>query len=276
MNPADSVAWHEALARVPGGKSAPDLIVTPLAGGTANATFRVETGEGSFVVRLHEPYTLDLGVDRRREAILHAAAAGAGLASRILAADPQGRFLVTEYLPAPVWQAGDLANESRLGELADTLRKLHALPAPRVPALDLAGLLAGHAAWLAAQRAAPPAELVPQLARAREILARQQAAGRAPCIVHGDPTAANMIGTAPLHLIDWEYAAVADPLTDLACLLAYYPSLEPRGEMLLDRSGLAGSATPTQLAELAWVYGLAADLWHRRLALARRHPPPAH
>ena len=31
-----------------------------------------------------------------------------------------------------------------------------------------------------------------------------------------------------------------------------------------------------KLEELAWVYRLLSNLWHRSLALARRHPPPAH
>ena len=62
MSPQDNLAWREALAQVPG--AARDVEVTPLAGGIANATFRVATAEGTFVVRLHEPCTTELGVDQ--------------------------------------------------------------------------------------------------------------------------------------------------------------------------------------------------------------------
>ena len=271
-----TLLWQEALAQVPGAHSSPDLVVSPLAGGTTNATFRVATAEGAFVVRLHEPYAADLGVDRRREAVLHAAAAAAGLASRVIAADPAGRYLVSEFLDGSPWQAADLTDEARLRQLAHTLGQLHGLPAPTVPALDLAALLERHAGSIATLDRETGQRLAPQVAHARDILARQADAGRAACIVHGDPAHSNLIGTRPVRLVDWEYAAVGDPLTDPACLLAYYPQILPHAPLLLQGCGLAGSVTLSALTDLARVYRLAADLWYRRLELARRHPPPAH
>jgi thiamine kinase len=274
MSAQDSLAWRAALAQVPG--AACDVEVTPLAGGIANATFRVLTAQGAFVVRLHEPYTADLGVDRRREAVLHGAAAAAGLASRVIAADPQGRFLVSEFLEGAPWQVTDLGNQARLWELAQTWEQLHGLPAPAVPPLDLAALLEHHVGSIGMLDPQAGRLLAAQVAAARDILARQADAGRAVCIVHGDPAHSNMIGTRPLRLIDWEYAAVGDPLIDPACLLAYYPQVLPHGKLLLQGCGLAGSVTMAALEDLARVYRLAADLWYRRLELARRHPPPAH
>jgi aminoglycoside phosphotransferase (APT) family kinase protein len=271
-----TLAWQEALARVPGAQASPDLAVTPLAGGTANTTFCVATGEGAFVVRLHQPYTTDLGVDRRREALLHAAAAAAGLASRVIAADPQGRYLVSEFLDGSPWQVADLSDPARLLQLVQTLGQLHGLSAPVVPPLDLAALLDRHVASIATLDLEAGRMFVPQVAQARDILARQADAGRAACIVHGDPAHSNLIGTRPLRLIDWEYANVGDPLIDLACLLAYYPQVLPHAKLLLHGCGLAGCVTVASLTDLACVYRLASDLWFRRLELARRHPPPAH
>jgi aminoglycoside phosphotransferase (APT) family kinase protein len=276
MNVAEMPGWQEALAHVPGAAVASDIRVQQLAGGTINATFRIQTGQGVFVVRLHEPYSVDLGVDRRREAVLHAAAAAAGLTSRILAADPRGRYLVTEFLDGAPWRIDDLRDEARLRELAQTLADLHALPAPLVASLDLPKLLQHHVARIRAQDAVAAEELLPQVARARDILARQADAGRPSCIVHGDLTYTNVIGFGPPRLVDWEYAAVGDPLTDLACLMAYYPQLLPHGSMLLRCCGLPGSVSLPGLQDLAWVYGLLSTLWNRRVALARRHPPPAH
>jgi thiamine kinase len=276
VNLPNTALWREALAQVPGGASAAAVTVQALAGGTTNATFRVMTSQGAFVVRLHEPYSVELGVDRRREAVLQAAAARAGLASRILAADPQGRYLVTEFLDGEPWRPSDLEDETRREALAQTLFALHALPAPVVPALDLRALLERHAAQIAAQDAAAAQDLPAQLARAREILARQSAAGRPACIVHGDLSLANVIGSDRPRLIDWEYACVGDPLADLACLAAYYPQVLRHGAALLRGCGLAAVASLPALEELAWVYRLLSDLWCRRLELARRHPPPAH
>jgi aminoglycoside phosphotransferase (APT) family kinase protein len=271
-----SVAWQEALGHVPGAESGADLEVQALAGGTTNATFRVRTRAGRFVVRLNEPYAGDLGVDRKREALLHAAAAAAGLASRVLAADPAGRYLVTEFLEGAPWRAADFADENRLWALAQTLCELHALPAPEVAPVELRTLLERHLAQIAAQDGAAAQELRPQVARASEILARQADADRPACIVHGDLSHANVIGTGQPRLIDWEYAAVADPLMDLACLVAYYPPVLAHGTAMLRRCGLPGSVTLAVLEDLAGVYRLLSNLWYRRLELARRHPPPAH
>ena len=275
MTHSDSEAWREALAQVPGATSG-DCEVQVLAGGTENASYRVRTSQGVYVVRLHAPYVLDLGVDRRREAVLHAAAAAAGLASRILAADPQGRYLVTQFLEGAPWRAADFDDVTRLQALAHSLRALHALPPPAVAPLDLALLLQRHVTQLAAQDAAALQDLLPQVARARDILVRQGAAGRPACIIHGDLTHSNLIGADAPRLIDWEYAAVTDPLTDLACLVAYYPQVMGHGPELLRHCGLADSASLPELEELAGVYRLLTNLWYRRLALARRHPRPAH
>ena len=276
MNLLHSAAWREALGQVPGAASVGEVQIQTLAGGTNNSTFRVQTRQGAFVVRLHEPFSADLGVDRRREAVLHAAAANAGLASRVLTADPQGRYLVTEFLDGTPWQASDMDDESRLEALAQTLAQLHGLPAPAVPALDLSALLERHVTQIAAQDAVAARNLLPQLARARDILATQAAAKRPACIVHGDLTHSNVIGPDHPKLIDWEYAAVGDPLADLACLVAYYPGVLRHGAMLLRACGLSCRASLAALEELAWVYHLLSKLWYRRLALARRHLPPAH
>ncbi len=276
MKLPDSEAWRQALAQVPGAASGAPLDVQLLAGGTANATYRLKTGQGAFVVRLHQPYVLDLGVDRRREAVLHGAAAAAGLASRILAADPQGRYLVTQFLEGGPWAAGDFDDEARLWALARTLRALHALPAPQVPPLDLAMLLERHVTQIAAQDPGAVQDLLPQVARARDLLLRQGQAGRPACIIHGDLTHSNVIGAGQPLLVDWEYAAVTDPLTDLACLVAYYPQVMGHGAELLRRCGLADSASLPELEELAGIYRLLSNLWYRRLALARRHLRPAN
>lgn len=272
----ESPLWREALALIAGADPTGNPRVMPLAGGTTNATFRVATAQGVFVVRLHEPHTVELGVNRRREAVLHAAAAAAGLASRVFAADPRGRFLISEYLEAAPWRVADLADLARLRELAQTLEVLHSLPPPTVAPLDLGTLMERHLDSIALLDREAGQALAPQVVQAREVLARQADAGRAACIVHGDLAHSNMIGSHPLRLIDWEYAAVGDPLSDPACLLAYYPQLQAHGGLLLRGCGLAGSATLDSLGQLAGVYRLASDLWYRRLELARRHPAPAH
>lgn len=260
MRPSGAL-WNEALSRLPGAASR----VEPL-GGTANSTWQVDTPNGEFVVRLHDGWVDPDGVDRRREAQLHAAAAGAGLAPAIVAADPQGRFLVTRFAAGVRWTMADLTRAESLARLARQLRVLHDLPVPEVAPWNLGALLTAHAASLAGIAPGSEQEIAPFLARAHDILKQTAAAGRAPCIVHNDVNHTNLVGPAPL-LLDFEYAAVADPLSDLACLLAYYPGVQAHLPLLLAESGL-GEVPVTQLEQLAWVYTLVSWLWYRRFELA--------
>ena len=261
MRPSGEL-WDEALGCVPGGRG--DVRQVAGLDGGANATWRVDTAQGAFVVRLHGDWTHTAGVDRRREAQLHRAAAQAGLAPAIIAADPAGRFLVTEFAAGDVWQAQDLGNPARLARLARQLGELHALPVPQVAPWSLGSLVAAHAERLTAG-AGSAAPLAPMLYRAQAILA-ETAAARPPCIVHNDVNHANLLGPDPV-LVDWEYAAVADPLSELACLLAYYPEAAPHLPLLLAESGLS-AAHADPLRDLAWVYTLVSWLWYQRYDLA--------
>jgi thiamine kinase-like enzyme len=81
----------------------------------------------------------------------------------------------------------------------------------------------------------------------------------------------NLIGSHRLYLLDWEYAAVADPLFDLACILAYYPQAADHAEALLDATQLADVATGEMLRETTWLWMLVSYFWYR----ARRLCGPA-
>jgi hypothetical protein len=58
-----------------------------------------------------------------------------------------------------------------------------------------------------------------------------------PVTTHGDLNANNFIGPVPM-LVDWEYAQLADPIYDLACLSVYYPGLRLRRGELLGTAGI--------------------------------------
>jgi thiamine kinase-like enzyme len=305
---------REALLKVPGCEDgrAP-IIVAPLQGGTSNAAYRVQTDLGSFVLRLNEPQAEQLGVDRAREAVLHRAAAAAGLAPAVIHADASGRFLITDFVTGPGWSAQDMGDWRCLAELGEVLRQLHALVPPAVGSdahLTHSDLPARHSSPSAARSAAPsqstssdpaygdrlvqhaspfrlepllhqhlaraaevnPAEasrLMPLVQRAESVLAASNAGGaRSATIIHNDLHHSNFIGSSHrLRLVDWEYAAVADPLYDLACLLAYYPQAEPHAARLLEVTGLAVRASVDELTDVAWVYVLLSYLWYRTRGL---------
>jgi len=241
--------------------------IAPLPGGSVNKSFRVETRAGAFVLRLNDAVGEALGANHGREVRLHGAAARAGLAPELIYADLGERFMVMRYVAGSAWDDADFARPERLAKLGATLRELHAIAPPTVAAFDLATILRGHTANLIEALPAERGLLESLLGRADGVLARCAGAGRAATIVHNDLNRLNLIQAERLYLIDWEYAAVADPIFDLACVLAYYPQAEPYAQELLDATGLAAQVSIAELLSARFVFVLLSFLWYRRRRL---------
>lgn len=251
------------LERVPGFTPGGTSWATRLAGGTMNETYRVETSAGRFVVRVHNSSAASLGADHEREARLHAAAAGAGLAPALIHVDARFEFLVMEQVPGSTWEAGDFARADRLSHLGAALHALHCVPAPTVTPFDLEASLLRLAARLTAQLPSEAAEIAQLIERARAELRLTGSSQRPAAIVHNDLYHGNLIGSDRLYLLDWEYAAVADPLLDLACVLAYYPQAAPHRDALMDSSRLGRVASPEMLSSATWLFVLMSYFWYR-------------
>jgi aminoglycoside phosphotransferase (APT) family kinase protein len=254
-----------ALALVPG--YVPDDAqqrIGRLSGGSVNDLWRVDTARGSYALRLDGAAWRRPGVDRRRELRLHRAAAAAGIAPRIVACSPARDVLVLEYLPARSWRAADYAEPQQLRRLALLLRRLHTLPAPRgqLPVFDPLAIAHSYARsrGVAVARARPAIrQLLQDIVAAQAQLARST---RAPVIVHGDPLQGNVLDDGQrLWLIDFEYAQLADPIYDLAAVLACYPRAELWAAMLLTAAGLAGAGLHRQLTAAVRVHAALGQLW---------------
>jgi thiamine kinase len=270
LSPAGAAALipPSALERIPGceGKQRPDAIAV-LPGGSINQSFRVDTPAGSFVLRLNNAAGAVLGANHAREVRLHAAAALAAVAPELIYADLTERFMIMRYVAGAAWQESDFARPQRLRRLGATLRTLHAIVPPHVAAFDLAAILRGHAASLIAALPAERSLLQRLMDGAGAALALCARAGRKPTIVHNDLCHLNLIEAERIYLIDWEYAAVADPIFDLACILAYYPQAEPYARELLDAAGLAADASTAELSRARDLFVLLSFLWYRRRRL---------
>jgi len=246
-----------------------------LYGGTVNASFRVDTGAGRFVVRLHDPLAETLGANHEREARLHSAAAAAGLAPALVHVDPAHRFMVMEYVSGAVWTTQDFARPERLTQLGTALHALHSLVPPAVAPFDIPAVLAAHHERLS--EAAPEERrwFAKLMERATVALEAAGTHRRPKVLVHNDLYHSNLIGEERLYLLDWEYAAVTDPLFDLASVLAYYPQAMAYADTLLDASRLADSVTPDMLRHATWLFVLLSYFWYRSRRLAGPPASPA-
>jgi aminoglycoside phosphotransferase (APT) family kinase protein len=128
---ADPVPSAAALALVPGLESgATPLRLERLSGGSVNDSWRVDTSQGRFVLRIDGPVGQRPGVERARERRIHELAARAGLApSALVWADAEGAQ-VREFLEGRVWQEHDLLEPRQLRRLGERLAQLHALELP--------------------------------------------------------------------------------------------------------------------------------------------------
>jgi aminoglycoside phosphotransferase (APT) family kinase protein len=140
-----------------------------------------------------------------------------------------------DYVDAEPWPLARLQDADAVARLGSVLYRLHGLTPPACAPTDGLALLRANCAVLSAHGAGDAHGM---LQHGERLAARLDALPRrAPVLCHGDPDTGNLRGSAPI-LIDFEYAQVADPTYDLALLLAYYPVLEPRLELLLRTMGL--------------------------------------
>jgi thiamine kinase len=218
--------------------AAPQL-VQPLPGGRGcNLVHRVDTDAGRFVLRQRQAPLDRPGSRAMTELRCQMAAAAAGLAPRIIQAAMDGSWLLMEYIDAPVWTENTLLSREGVERLGVRLAQLHALPAPtQVASFDALEVAGGYLQQLQAAQPAVVAQYQPLLSRLQELSRRLDAMALPTVLNHGDLQAANMLGDAPLF-IDWEYAQLVDPTYDIACLLTYYPALEPQLPGLLDCADL--------------------------------------
>ena len=261
------------LLHVPGCEDGePPFSQEMIGGGKVNNSFLVRTRRGRFVVRLNENSGADPGLDRTREIAIHTVAANAGIAPAVVYAAADQTCLITEYIDGRLWTPHYFTRMRDLRSLGQRLRALHALPPPSVNRFDPMTAAHRYAEHVINHEPEESGRLQFLLANGAESLARSGAGQRAPTIVHNDLHHGNVLTADRVYFIDWEYAQVADPLLDLACILAYYPRALPHGELLLEAAGLSETTTPAMLGELTNVFTLLTYLWYRARRVARNVP----
>ncbi|GAA3532406.1 choline kinase family protein [Zobellella aerophila] len=224
--------------------------LTPLAGGLTNRSWRLDTLNGSYWLRLGCTRPEWLGIDRQRELCAHRAAADEGLAPVVRFAEPALGILVLDWLDESPWPQLDAV---AVATLAVALNKLHGL-SPPLPQLDLRVQLAGYLSRLRQL----PAEIAAVLP-----LFERPALNRpfTPVFCHNDLNGTNLLGPRP-WLIDWEYAAMGDAAFELAVVWDSFGLDEQRGPGLVERYARAGGdvSLARVRARLPWVQLITA-LW---------------
>lgn len=232
---------EDVIARM-GWADAPDLAVTPLAGGITNLNYRVDAGGASFVVRIPGLGTEQLGIDRRREHASARAASASGVAPHVAAFFEDAGVLVTEHVRGREPGEDVMRAADTLSRVAAALRRYHmgeAFPGTFSPFRTVREYAAASG-----RRGAP---LPPRFDWMMGQAGRIEAALGAPRVeqpCHNDLLPANFLDDGDrLWIIDWEYAAMGDIFFDLGnfaahlhlpdesestLLLAYFGAVAPR------------------------------------------------
>ncbi len=245
---------RSALAQIP--RLADARLLRNLGGGGASDSWLVEGQGKQLVVRIDTPLVRKLGLDRQAELGVLETVAAAGIGPQVIWADPAAGVLVTAYIPGQVWSERNIHDPALLERLAQTLRRLHTLPAT-APAFNPARAARRYAADIGTAAAE-------ELAQQATALAGQLLApGHPGALCHNDLVYMNLIGFEPVRLIDWEYAAVGDPLFDLAIVVRHHRlSAAVANGFLQACLGPVDAKTSERFNAFCELYDLLAKLWY--------------
>jgi aminoglycoside phosphotransferase (APT) family kinase protein len=160
-----------------------------------------------------------------------------------------------------MWTPARLQAPEGLRTLGACLQRLHAITPPtELAAFDPVSIATGQAQAILDRDRAAAAQVDALVARTRQLAADCAAFAVRPVTTHGDLNANNLIGPVPM-LVDWEYAQLADPVYDLACLSVYYPGLRLRARELLSAAGITDANGAARLRLHAQLFDSLNRLW---------------
>ena len=236
-------------------------------GRDVNRNLRIDTRVGRFVLRQRIREGPRPGADPLREVACHRAAAAAAVAPAVLDAAPDGSWILMDYVEGGMWTPPRPQAPEGLRTLGACLQRLHAIMPPKgLSAFDPVSIATGQAQAILERDPAAAAQVNALVARTRQLALDCAAFAVTPVTTHGDLNASNLIGPVPM-LVDWEYAQLADPVYDLACLSVYYPGLRLRGGELLGTAGIIDANGAVRLRLHAQLFDSLNGLWEQAEAL---------
>ena len=205
-----------ALTRLPGWSDDRLERVEKLDSGLSNQSFRIVAGSRDVVVRIPVNGDRPARLSWARELELLRILGRARIAPPLDYLDTDTGVCITHTIHGRHWSPKEARAPDNMQRLANKLRTLHELE------LDLPR----YQPWTAARDYLQQLEpLDPELrshAAELEHLAREhqdRRQPRQPC--HNDLMLANIIDDGELWLLDWEYAALGDPIFDLASVAVF-------------------------------------------------------
>ncbi len=243
----------------------------PLSAGLISATYRVARDGVAYTVKVAADERL-VGLDPAWELSVLERAGRIGVAPRVVYADLERAVLIARWVPGRSWSPQEVKAAANLSNMAELLRKVHALSVPTPPRMiaPLQWIEIYAKALSRRDLESDPALRTAALARA-ELLPKPPHLSGVVC--HSDLHAENLLQeNESLILLDWEYAHVADPLWDLAGWSANNDfEADVQWSLLTRYLGSAPSSSQwLRFRSLLWLYDYVCLLWSQLCLDLRR------
>jgi thiamine kinase-like enzyme len=252
---------HAALVRVPFFKNAglKTIKVERLSGALTNASYKVTTEGGVYVLRLAGQGTSDY-VDRVAEGHNARVAAAAGVNVEVLYFDAKDGTMMTRFVEGVSMDEKrfDLDPEAP-ARAAMSLKRVHSMGNVFRTRFEVFAVIDGYLELLREMEAPLPEDYheVEREAMAVRRALEASPLPLAPC--HNDPWPGNLLDAGErIYIIDWEYSAMNDPMWDLGDLSIEAGFGPEQDRMMMET--YCGGAAPAALYSRLALYKAMSDL----------------
>jgi len=208
---------EQAIQRVPFLAGRHDLTVQALTGGITNLNFRVDSGDGEFVIRITGAETNLLGINRQAEYAANLEAGKLGIAPEVLYfIEPEG-YLVTRFIHGATVPPQEMRKPENLTRVARKLRLFHEKASPLPAEFNAFRSIELLESASHSHQCVFPRDFDWIAGRVREVERVLLRDPYRPCPCHDDLLNLNFLDEGgELRILDWEYAGMGDIYFDLA------------------------------------------------------------
>jgi thiamine kinase-like enzyme len=215
-----------------------DLSIAPLADAISmnNTNYKVITDGDVYFLRVGADTRRFLGIQRHEELSALRAAGNIGIAPPVLYADEGGTLVLPFLSNAHHWTPEEAATPENITRLAQTLRRLHAIPAAQVAVRStIYGRISQMLINAAHMGLEPEWDMRHLWAWVYHLQIERKKDTRFPAgLCHGDFWLHNFLDDGEqLWLIDWEFASVGDGMIDLAKIVIGGSCYTPEQQKML-------------------------------------------